>query len=1123
MLTLTSAPFQTLRNYRGYRGALILALGVALAVGTGVPTPVKAYASTPEAHAALHSVIDYWSRLAVFGTDVAFGSERSTDSGATWVPGPSPYVTWQMAVNGTLVGYESAGDKYTAVVYTVATGAQSSYPLPGNSWPASMNASWMLSGVGGYSAYNFLNGGTSIPLAVPTGATVTAPSAQLTQSGGILWSGTTTEGHSVYAVAASPSAPAPTWISVGDWARGAIATPTQLVYVLAVGSTLQICSRPLSSLTGAPTCSAVMTGVTDTVYAYLSNFGSSTVVGLEPLVGVTHGKRLAFLWDGAAAVTVQVPSGSTVEAPPAFGSDVYGASAAYVIVRDSNTVPSLKKVNADGTLSQGFTYPPHAATGLPYLAIANDRVVGADSRDGASELPVWTRPISSGVGAETLLPSRTTRGVAASAARTVVATSSGFAVYDRGALRNTIPGDELRQLSGPYVTRPVHNSTANRLDIEADDVNGVPRGTFAGTTGSLFGSEYVTWGNGPYWDVSSPLHVVVNDLTGRSAPRLLDLPAGTSYCKGGSVWGDSLLMACPGKYSVFNLSTGAEVASLPATNTTDSSMTLGDGYATGLFNGLSSLWDFATDSVDLLLDCTGNLVTDGTGHVACTGKGDLTLITPSALATGAPRLLGAMANPTADFSDASNTWKIDVDTTKALKAGIVAISRADGTVVRKLATDASPDGSIRGAWNGLDDSTKPVPPGVYTYKLLVDGADGSGTVTTLDGTGQVTGQVVVTSANPAGMSAGAQMSVSPSRILDTRITGPKLSGNTTRTLKVTGVGGVPSTNVSAVVLNVTVTETTNNGYLTVSPTGTTRPVVSNLNWTTGTTIPNAVTVKVGTGGSIDLYQSGPGTAQVIVDVAGYYVNGALAEPGAFSPITPARILDSRTTGGRFASNETRDLQILGQGGVPADTVSAVVLNVTVTETTAGGYLTVFPSGQPKPLASNLNWSPGLTIPNLVTVQVGTNGKVSIYQSGTGTSQVVVDVAGYYLGGSPTKPGMFVALSPARALDTRATGAVPAGGNQALAILGKGGIPSAHVSSVVINTTVTETRAPGYVTVFPGTGTLPAASNLNWSAAGSTIANLVTTQIFADGTIAFHNGSGGTTQVVADTAGYFIGA
>jgi hypothetical protein len=376
------------------------------------------------------------------------------------------------------------------------------------------------------------------------------------------------------------------------------------------------------------------------------------------------------------------------------------------------------------------------------------------------------------------------------------------------------------------------------------------------------------------------------------------------------------------------------------------------------------------------------------------------------------------------------------------------------------------------------------------------------------------------------MSPGAFLSVSPSRLLDTRITGGAIGSGQTRALKVTGVGGVPSTNVSAVVLNVTVTETTAGGYLTVSPTGSPRPGVSNLNWSAGATIPNAVTVKVGTGGSIDLFQSGPGTAQVIVDVSGYYVDGTPTDPGAFTALTPTRILDTRTTsgGGKLAASETRDLQILGQGGVPKTNVSAVVLNVTVTETSWGGYLTVFPSGTTKPLASNLNWSAGATIPNLVTVKVGTNGKISLYQSGPGTAQVIVDVAGYYLGGTPAKPGMFVALAPVRVLDTRPT-PVGGGNDYSLLLLNKGGIPPASVSpvsAVVINVTVTETKAPGYLTVYPGSTPLPTASNLNWGGAGATIPNLVTVQVGTDGKITFHNGSGGTTQVVADVAGYYNG-
>jgi hypothetical protein len=157
----------------------------------------------------------------------------------------------------------------------------------------------------------------------------------------------------------------------------------------------------------------------------------------------------------------------------------------------------------------------------------------------------------------------------------------------------------------------------------------------------------------------------------------------------------------------------------------------------------------------------------------------------------------------------------------------------------------------------------------------------------------------------------------------------------------------------------------------------------------------------------------------------------------------------------------------------------------------------------------------------VTVKVGDNGKVTLFQSGPGTAQVVVDVAGYFVGGTATKPGMFVTLSPARVLDTRTSAPVSPGGDLSLSILGKGGIPGAGVAAVVINTTVTETRAPGFLTVYPGTSPLPSTSNLNWSSGGVTIPNLVSARLGYDGTIKFHNGSGGTVHVVADVGGYYI--
>ena len=118
----------------------------------------------------------------------------------------------------------------------------------------------------------------------------------------------------------------------------------------------------------------------------------------------------------------------------------------------------------------------------------------------------------------------------------------------------------------------------------------------------------------------------------------------------------------------------------------------------------------------------------------------------------------------------------------------------------------------------------------------------------------------------------------------------------------------------------------------------------------------------------------------------------------FHPLTPSRVLDTRLGNGAPAAaigpGATLQLQVTGRGGVPSTGVSAVVLNVTATQPTAPSYLTVFPSGQPVPMASNLNFLAGQTVPNLVVAKVGSNGQVSIYNP-AGAVHVIADVAGWY--------------------------------------------------------------------------------------------------------------------------------
>jgi hypothetical protein len=254
--------------------------------------------------------------------------------------------------------------------------------------------------------------------------------------------------------------------------------------------------------------------------------------------------------------------------------------------------------------------------------------------------------------------------------------------------------------------------------------------------------------------------------------------------------------------------------------------------------------------------------------------------------------------------------------------------------------------------------------------------------------------------------AGLYRPLVPGRLMDTRSSvggSPTLAAGQTVNLQVTGQQNVPVTGVSAVVLNVTATNTTAAGYLTVFPTGVVQPVASNLNFVAGQTVPNRVVVKVSTGGQVSLFNF-KGTTDVIVDVGGWFTDGsdATATGGQFTGLTPARILDTRFgqgTSGAVGANVPVIVQVAGQGSVPAMTATvpprAVVLNVTVTDTTAASFLTVYPSdAASRPTASDLNWTAGLTAPNLVVVKLGADGKIAIYNL-AGSTDVIADVVGWY--------------------------------------------------------------------------------------------------------------------------------
>ena len=365
------------------------------------------------------------------------------------------------------------------------------------------------------------------------------------------------------------------------------------------------------------------------------------------------------------------------------------------------------------------------------------------------------------------------------------------------------------------------------------------------------------------------------------------------------------------------------------------------------------------------------------------------------------------------------------------------------------------------------------------------------------------------SAQPAAAAPAPFHPLAPARLLDTRagIGGPAapLGAAEVRQVQVAGVGGVPLEAV-AVVLNVTATDPTDPSFLTVWPAGAARPVASNLNVIQGQTVANMVTVGLGTGGAVSVYNHAGATA-VVVDVTGWYAGG-------FHPITPVRLLDTRTVpAGPLAGGESRDLVVGGQATVPPAAV-AVALNVTVTDPSASSFLTVWPAGAPRPTASNINMVPGQTVPNMVIVGLGTGGAVSLFNF-AGTAHVVVDVAGWFDAG-------FHPVVPTRIMDTRLGQCLTRlgpGETRLVAVSGQGGVPAATAGAVALNVTVTNATRATYLTLWPSDQPRPASSNVN--VVVGTVPNMVTVGVGADGRVALFN-LAGTVDVIIDVAGWYDG-
>ena len=389
----------------------------------------------------------------------------------------------------------------------------------------------------------------------------------------------------------------------------------------------------------------------------------------------------------------------------------------------------------------------------------------------------------------------------------------------------------------------------------------------------------------------------------------------------------------------------------------------------------------------------------------------------------------------------------------------------------------------------------------------------------------VAGQTVIVTQWTAGT---VFVPVTPCRVADTRTQngtfgGPVMAGGTSRSFPIPqSACGIPNSALGYS-LNVTVVPAGPLSFLTLSPTGQPRPLVSTLNSFTGKVVANAALIPAGTGGAIDVFVTDQ--THVILDIDGYFAPAGATGGLAFYPVTPCRIADTRGSPGPFGgpsilAANTRNFTVPSSACNVPTSAWAYSLNATVVPHGVLQYLTLWPTGQSQPLVSTLNSFDGSIVANAAIVPAGNAGAISAYV--TDATDLILDINGYFA--PPGTGGLsFYPVTPCRIADTRnAAGAfggpiLSGGETRSFPVPSAGcSIPST-AQAYSLNATVVPSGPLSFLTLWPAGGARPNVSTLN-SFLGLIVANAALVPSGTDGAVsAFVTDQ---THLVLDTNGFF---
>jgi hypothetical protein len=252
-------------------------------------------------------------------------------------------------------------------------------------------------------------------------------------------------------------------------------------------------------------------------------------------------------------------------------------------------------------------------------------------------------------------------------------------------------------------------------------------------------------------------------------------------------------------------------------------------------------------------------------------------------------------------------------------------------------------------------------------------------------------------AAPATAGALSFYPVAPCRISDTRnsvgpLGGPGLAAGKPRTIPVGSACGIPA-GASAYSLNYTAIPSGPLGYLTTWPTGTPMPLVSTLNALNGAVTANAAIVPASPAGSVDVFATND--TDLVVDINGYFAPPGAAGAMSFYPLSPCRVLDTRSAAGPLggpALAGSRDFPVSSSPCGISPAASAFSLNATVVPRSTLGYLTLWPTGAAMPVVSTLNSGDGSITSNAAMVRAA-GGSISAFA--TDATDLILDINGYF--------------------------------------------------------------------------------------------------------------------------------